>query len=246
MSRRRKGHHGVNGEEHARIDAAVKRFEAYRAQFERLARSLVDCLTSHKELQPLTHFVRSRVKTSESLYRKLVQIEEAGTAETRRVNESNVFDEMGDLAGVRLIYLHTNQMAEIHPAILDALAEDRYELVGDVVAYCWDVEYEKFFQKCGITAKSRESMYTTVHYDVRANRKSGIRCELQVRSLMDEVWGEVSHRVNYPVESPSKSCRDQLKVLARLTTGGSRLVDSIFDAHGRARSNGNGEFDEGI
>ena len=76
-------------------------------------------------------------------------------------------------------------------------------------------------------------MYTTVHYDVRANRKSSIRCELQVRSLMDEVWGEVSHRVNYPVESTSRACRDQLKVLARLTTGGSRLVDSIFDSHER-------------
>lgn len=74
-------------------------------------------------------------------------------------------------------------------------------------------------------------MYTTVHYVVEANPRTQIRCEIQVRTLMDEVWGEVSHQVNYPTESPSSSCRDQLKVLARLTTGGTRLVDSIFKSH---------------
>ena len=42
------------------------------------------------------------------------------------------------------------------------------------------------------------SMYTTVHYDVQASQTPPIICELQVRSLADEVWGEVSHRVNYP------------------------------------------------
>ena len=56
-------------------------------------------------------------------------------------------------------------------------------------------------------------MYTTVHYVIRANQKTKVTCEVQVRTLMDEVWGEVSHRVNYPNESPSSSCQEQLKVL---------------------------------
>lgn len=73
-----------------------------------------------------------------------------------------------------------------------------------------------------------------MHYDIVANQRTGIACELQVRSLMDEVWGEVSHRVNYPEESPSVACRDQLKVLARLTSGCGRLVDSIFKSHNDA------------
>ena len=74
-------------------------------------------------------------------------------------------------------------------------------------------------------------MYTSVHYVVEANQRQKITCEIQVRTLMDEVWGEVSHRVNYPMQSPSRSCRDQLKVLARVTTAGIRLVDSIFKSH---------------
>jgi ppGpp synthetase/RelA/SpoT-type nucleotidyltranferase len=71
-------------------------------------------------------------------------------------------------------------------------------------------------------------MYTTVHYVIEANQRDKISCEIQVRTLADEVWGEVSHRVNYPEECQIASCKDQLKVLARLTSGCTRLVDSIF------------------
>jgi putative GTP pyrophosphokinase len=74
-------------------------------------------------------------------------------------------------------------------------------------------------------------MYTSVHYVVQANQRTKVTCEIQVRTLMDEVWAEVSHRVNYPTPSPSKACQEQLKVLARLTSGCTRLVDSIFKSH---------------
>ena len=90
------------------------------------------------------------------------------------------------------------------------------------------------FHDVGLETEDQSSMYTTVHYDVLANPDTGIACELQVRSLADELWGEVSHRVNYPDQSPSDACRDQLKVLARLTSGCGRLVDSIFKTHREA------------
>lgn len=58
-----------------------------------------------------------------------------------------------------------------------------------------------------------------------------MRIELQVRTLMEEVWGEVSHSINYPVETASISCREQLRVLARISSGCTRLVDSIFSSY---------------
>ena len=45
---------------------------------------------------------------------------------------------------------------------------------------------------------------------------------------MEEVWGEVDHSMNYPHEVESLACREQLKVLARVTSSATRLVDSIF------------------
>jgi putative GTP pyrophosphokinase len=45
---------------------------------------------------------------------------------------------------------------------------------------------------------------------------------------MEEVWGEVDHKVNYPHESKSVACVEQIKALARSTSAATRLVDSIF------------------
>ena len=36
-------------------------------------------------------------------------------------------------------------------------------------------------------------MYMTVHYDIVANQRKKITCEIQVRSLIEELWGKVSH-----------------------------------------------------
>lgn len=52
--------------------------------------------------------------------------------------------------------------------------------------------------------------------------------EIQVRTLAEELWGEVDHTINYPHPSTVIACKEQIKVLARLTSSCTRLVDSIF------------------
>ena len=74
-------------------------------------------------------------------------------------------------------------------------------------------------------------MYMSVHYVLQPNRETTLTAELQVRTLMEEVWSEVSHRIDYPVETSSRASKDELKVLARITSGCTRLVDSIFKGH---------------
>jgi putative GTP pyrophosphokinase len=45
---------------------------------------------------------------------------------------------------------------------------------------------------------------------------------------MEEVWGEVDHKFNYPHPSKSLACREQIRALARATSAATRLVDAIF------------------
>lgn len=226
----------VTKRDEARIDRAVACFAQKHYLFDTLALSLVGHLTAHPELGRLIHFIKWRVKEEsslrEKLKRKLIENKRRPREERESpIDETNILDRVVDLAGVRILHLHTEQMRNMHHLIMSVLDEHRYTLKAAPTANCWDVEYENLFREFGISTVSRESMYTTVHYDVVANQRTRLTCELQVRSLMDEVWSEVSHQVNYPRESSSVSCRDQLKVLARLTTGGTRLVDSIFRAH---------------
>lgn len=212
-----------------RITNAVKHFETNRYRFDIVASNLVDCFSKDPDLAKWIHFIKHRVKGTQSLTEKLERLTRANPS--GRIDASNIFAKVNDLAGVRIIHLHNDQLIRLHPRILEILGQNQYRVIGDPVAYCWDVEYEGLFQEVGLRTERAESMYTTVHYDVQTSQSQPITCELQVRSIADEMWGEVSHRVNYPTESPSEACRDQLKVLARLTSGAGRLVDSIFKTH---------------
>ena len=73
-------------------------------------------------------------------------------------------------------------------------------------------------------------MYTSIHYVLGSNSVTRTTCEIQVRTLAEELWGEVDHAMNYPKESNIQTCREQIKVLARVTSSCSRLVDSIYRA----------------
>lgn len=234
----------LNATETKQIDKAVAHFEAYRDRFEPFARSIVGHLRVHPVLSQHIHFIRYRLKELDSLRGKLERKalgRRADLAAKKKIvlapiTADNLFQRVNDLAGIRVVYLHTEQFREIHPAILAVFDEQRYRLLEKPTASCWDVEYEDFYKSLGIrTRLTRDSMYSSVHYIVEVNRKTKMSCELQVRTLTDEVWGEVSHRLNYPTPSPSPVCKSQLKTLARITTGCTRLVDGIFEMDREAR-----------
>ena len=217
-----------------RVDEATRYFMDNRHLFESFAKSLMDYLENDPKLGKFIHFIKYRIKDERSLRMKLERI-------LTNTSDHNLVKRITDFAGLRIIHLHMDQLSSIHPLVSGILEEQKCGLLDNPKAYCWDMEYEELFRQVGVEAVQRDSMYTTVHYDIVANQKKRIICELQVRSLTEELWGEVSHRVNYPTESPSVSCQDQLRVLARLTSGCGRLVDSIFKTH---RDNREGKADD--
>jgi ppGpp synthetase/RelA/SpoT-type nucleotidyltranferase len=223
--------------ERRNIDEAVEYFAANLGLFERLAESLEDDLLAHPELLKYIHFAKSRVKGPDHLRDKLIRkaVEAKGAGRIPTITARNLFTRVTDLAGVRLLHLHTDQMRQIAPLIGEVFAEHRYRVKSGPVAHCWDSEYQNLFRDFGIKTLTKPSMYTSVHYVVQPNRETTLTAELQVRTVMEDVWGEVSHRVDYPVPTNSRACKDELKVLARMTSGCTRLVDSIFKAHSESQ-----------
>jgi len=98
-------------------------------------------------------------------------------------------------------------------------------------AYTWDPEAKVFFESLGYDVQSKDSFYTSIHYIVKQYQESPYSCEIQIRTLFEEIWGEVDHSINYPTQTENSNCREQILVLAKLIGAGSRLVDSIFSAH---------------
>jgi ppGpp synthetase/RelA/SpoT-type nucleotidyltranferase len=138
-----------------------------------------------------------------------------------------------------MLHLHMRQIEKIHPLLMKIIEDEGYVLSGKPEAKTWDLEYEQMFHKLRIKVTRNESLYTSVHYIIKQNTTTRRLCELQVRTLAEEVWGEISHTINYPHQTDSIACKEQLKVLARVVSGCSRLVDSIvasYDDH-EARRN---------
>lgn len=214
------------------IAAAVDAYVAKRADFETDARHVQDRLLANAELRKLIHSIKWRAKDPAHLKDKLERraFEADASGMKFSIDDANVFAEIPDLAGVRLLHLHMGEISRIHPLVLRTL-EDDFLIDREPEAKTWDYEYERMLRKLGLKVVQNESLYTSIHYVIRQNSTTQRLCELQVRTLAEEVWGEVSHTINYPHETDSVSCKEQLKVLARVVTTCSRLVDSIIITH---------------
>ncbi len=222
-----------------KITSLVKLYVEKQDLFERFAKQVFALLGDHKLLKELIHSLKYRVKDPEHLQTKLVRkAKEAIRGKISfNINNSNLFSEIDDLAGVRLLHLHTTQMKDIDKALREIIDEEQYTLISGPVANTWDNEYRDFFKNLSMEINERDTMYTSVHYVIGSNNKYQTRCEIQVRTLMEEVWGEVSHTIDYPVETESIACREQIKVLARVTSSCTRLVDSIFKSNDEHKIN---------
>ena len=221
---------GISREESNKIRRAVKHFEDNLHHFELVAETVHRYFLKDKVLSSLVHSMKYRVKDPTHLKDKLRRkaLNAIAKGEVPEVRHDNLFEKVSDLAGVRLLHLHPHQIEKIIPEILRVLEENNCPVVEGPFAYTWDDETRALLTSIGLETEYKPELYTSIHLVVELNTKAHWQCEIQIRTLMEEVWGEVSHIVNYPHPTKSVACAEQLKVLARVASGATRLVDSIF------------------
>jgi ppGpp synthetase/RelA/SpoT-type nucleotidyltranferase len=194
---------------------------------------LLAALDNSTQLDAHVHSIKTRIKERDhlrdKLLRRMATCAEDGTSFT--IDPDNLLVAVNDLVGVRILHLYTRQIRDIDAALREIFDEQKYELIEGPFARTWDDESREFFQSCGIETQLSPTMYTSVHYVVGSASRTTVTGEIQVRTLMEEVWGEVDHALNYPIETHVLASKEQLKVLARVTSSATRLVDSIFLTH---------------
>lgn len=208
------------------IERCVALFRSRRNDFDVFASGIRQWFLGHAQLQQqhCVHSVKYRLKDEDHLREKLVRKFSA----VGSLPEVEFFQRVTDLAGVRVLHLHQSQFADIHAAIRAKVDERDWVLSEEPKAFTWDPEAQGFFAGLGLPVEIRETYYTSVHYLIRPRSDSPICCEVQVRTLFEEIWGEVDHQINYPTQTDSIAVREQLRVLTKLVGAGSRLLDSIF------------------
>lgn len=212
------------------IEQLVSHYTDNRGLIETMLDQLRMAVESSDALMKCVHSLRWRTKDPmhlrEKLSRKLKELQQEGR--DFEYTTANLFERVNDLAGFRILHLHSAQIVSIDAGLRNLFSVYRYEIVEQPTARTWDDESREFYREVGIEPVVSPNLYTSVHYVISPNLSTKLTCEIQVRTLAEELWGEVDHSMNYPRKSEVLACREQIKVLARVTSSCSRLVDSIY------------------
>lgn len=214
------------------VEVLVAKYRDKRRLFELFSQQVAAAFTTDPALNTGTptiiHSIRARLKDERNFGEKIRRKRRDG----RTITGENLFSEITDCAGLRILHLHQNQFGPIHDFIMKNVKTRSWKLVEKPVAYTWDPESVDFFGKFKVVTSVKPSYYTSVHFLIApANAQDGICCEVQVRTLFEEIWGEIDHSINYPNASEKMASIEQLRVLSKLVSAGSRLADAIFKVH---------------
>ncbi len=215
------------------VDSAIEYYKSEQVQFlltqfkEQVKNFFELNPKLHSQPFPAVHSIKCRLKDPEHLRDKIVRKATEGIT----ISSDNLFQEITDLIGVRILHLYQEQFPKIHSEIQNKVSCGDWVLAEPPKAYTWDPEAQIFFRKLGFNPEVKESYYTSIHYLVKPNSTSTMCCEIQVRTLFEEIWGEIDHAINYPHPTDSVACKEQIKVLSKLVSTGTRLSDSIFKSY---------------
>lgn len=215
------------------VNDCIKKYEDQQHVLSLFGKSVHEFFSTHPALTtgdlPAVHTSKFRLKDPGRLREKIIRKK---VEDNRDITADVLFQEVNDLAGVRILHLHKEQFTAIHSAIVRHISDGHWVLFEKPIAYTWDPEHEGFFAKFDLRIEVKESSYTSVHYVVKPSETSPLSCEIQVRTLFEEVWGEIDHVLNYPTKIDSVACSEQLRVLAKMVGAGSRLAEAIFRTYG--------------
>ena len=164
------------------IDNLIQIIETHQYEFNIYAGGIKDFFLNHPKLThgdlPSIHSVRWRMKEPDHLREKL----ERKIAQGRTITSDNIFTHITDIAGVRVLHLHQEQLTPIHEVIVSLVSTKDWILGEEPKAYTWNPEAVDYMKRLGLRVEQKESFYTSVHYVVRPRVDADVSCEIQVRT----------------------------------------------------------------
>jgi putative GTP pyrophosphokinase len=196
---------------------------------------------------PGVHSVRWRCKDPIGLIDKIIRKKSDDDQRARKKYENICVDDyqdlVTDLVGVRALYLFKEDFEGVHNSLMKKLRlkEKRptyYHRKGDLGASEAEV-----LKGWGLLPKEHPVGYRSIHYVAQGGidaSKSAI-IEIQVRSLFDEAWSEIDHKIRYPVFDDNPLIENLLQILNKLVGGADELSNYIKRLSGRVK-----EYEEGL
>lgn len=163
------------------------------------------------------HTVRSRIKDTSHVIEKIIRKWECEKVAEKydTISKDTYKSIISDLIGVRAIYLFKKDWEAVHNHILS-----KWELQENVVIYYRNgddlIKYEKY-NDCA--KEEHDKGYRSIHYIIPAIKIDGqqVNCEIQTRTIFEEGWSEIDHKVRYPSFSDDPYLQEFLDIFNRIS-----------------------------
>ncbi len=196
-------------------------FEKAAEQLDEIGKTIANTLVAC----PKVHSVKYRTKESEHLIEKIIRKKRVEPEFDCTID--NYFNKIPDLVGVRPLHLFKEDWAEIHDFVTKS-----FELVGPPVANVRTGDPDEFikdYKNKGCKLNEHKFGYRSIHYLVKTT--FFIRptiSEIQVRTIFEEGWSEIDHRVRYPYDQENPILLPYLTIFNRLAGSADEMGSHIL------------------
>ena len=193
----------------------------YKNSYENQAEFIANILRSQK----MVHSVKSRIKETDRLIEKVIRKtidRKSKYGDEFEFTVDNYKNEINDLIGIRVIHIFKDQWQEIHEFILKTWK------VIEITANVRQGDNIAVFENQNIEVRSKASGYRSVHYLVEFYPTSQkVIAEIQVRTIFEEGYGEIDHRLRYSHNEIPEILQSNLLLFNRIVGSADEMASLI-------------------
>ena len=186
-------------------EAILISFLKERRKYEKLADYMIhmindDPASPRGSFHTILYRIKDKARLIEKIDEENKQIKEGEVPVTRK----NFQERIGDLLGIRMICLRLSDINTIK-AYLELLADEK------ILRFIRKPDQKRSFilpvdpgEKIPEGLDLRYSGYSSIHYQVALGENAdapgelkGLQTELQLRTILEEAWGEIDHKYRY-------------------------------------------------
>ena len=215
------------------ISNATERYNRERDRYLKLTRLVEDiCHHEIKSKRSIQAQISSRTKHPASFEKKLYRFAKDPKKESWSEID-DIFDNMGDLVGVRIALYSQRDQEDVIQALIDRFVGPSVATDGSDVYVLIEKKDKHTTGSANFYRATHCQVYLQSHDLIGDNQNLvGLGCEVQVCSMMAHVWNEVEHDIGYkPTGNIGGVEQDYLRQLGELIRQGDKIIDNLLEAN---------------
>lgn len=168
------------------------------------------------------HSVKYRIKDPEHLAEKIIRKKIKNPKLDITIN--NYQDNVQDLIGIRILHLFKSDWLTIHNQL-----NRTFKQLEKPEANIRKGDLETLFKSNGCKVKIHPAGYRSVHYLIITEPTlKPYTSEVQVRTIFEEAWSEIDHKVRYPYFTENNTINQFLNIFNRLSGSADEMGEFVI------------------